>query len=59
MQGTAHTMMISDIAMKCFCLRHIDMNAREIHSKRFMADIKIPFNISEVNVRHSKGFIPF
>ena len=45
MQDAAHIMMISDIAIKCWlkglCLRDIDMNVREIHSRSFMADIKI------------------
>ena len=33
------------------CLRHIDMNLREIHSKRFMADIKI--SLSKVSLGRS------
>ena len=45
MQAAVHTVMISDIAiqcqLKCSCLRDIDF--WEIHSKSFMADIKVSF----------------
>ena len=45
MQGAAHIMMTSDIAItfwsKDSYLRSMNRNAREIHLKEFMADIRI------------------